>query len=537
MARQTNFLIATMNAAIRQHNAEVRQQNALSRQAEQDYKQAKREKLAQKKEFTIQYATDKTLEAEAKRVELNSLLTAAIKSPLSLDWNSFKRNEFFPISRPQKPESRTLPDKVDESSFAPKFGLLDFLFRSKKERAIQLSKDLLTQAINANEKEIKFVELENARDLEKYKEKTQIWIAEKKEFEKKVAEHNADIDRLADAFSRSEEDAVEFFFNTVLQQIGLPEETESEWQLKYEASSKILIVDFALPGTDIIPNLKLMKYVATRNEFSETYLKQKEVDQIYEELLLQLCLRVTNDLYVSDIDEKLSSIVFNGIYSGLNKSTGKEETKYIMSLQTQKLAFKDIAIEHVDAKACFLKFRGVAGNKLSEFIPVPPVLTLERTDARFVESIDISETINGMNLASMDWESFEHLIRELFEKEFATNGSEVRITQASRDGGVDAVMFDPDPIRGGKYVIQAKRYTNVVGVSAVRDLYGTLMNEGAVKGILVTTANYGADSYEFAKDKPITLINGSNLLHMLQKHGYQARIDLKEAKRLMSEDT
>ena len=82
----------------------------------------------------------------------------------------------------------------------------------------------------------------------------------------------------------------------------------------------------------------------------------------------------------------------------------------------------------------------------------------------------------------MDWEDFEHLIRELFEKEFSVNGGEVKVTQASRDGGVDAVAFDPDPIRGGKIVIQAKRYTNTVGVSAVRDLYGTVLNEGATKG-------------------------------------------------------
>ena len=130
---------------------------------------------------------------------------------------------------------------------------------------------------------------------------------------------------------------------------------------------------------------------------------------------------------------------------------------------------------------------------------------------------------------------FEHLIREIFEKEFAQHGGEVKVTQASRDGGVDAIAFDPDPIRGGKIVIQAKRYTNVVGVAAVRDLYGTVVNEGATKGILVTTAEYGADSYEFAKDKPITLLNGSNLLHLLAKHGHSAKIDLKEAKRILSE--
>ena len=81
-----------------------------------------------------------------------------------------------------------------------------------------------------------------------------------------------------------------------------------------------------------------------------------------------------------------------------------------------------------------------------------------------------------------------------------------------------------------KIVIQAKRYTNTVGVSAVRDLYGTLMNEGANKGILVTTSDYGPDSYDFAKDKPITLLNGGNLLSLLEKHGTKAVIDIKAAK-------
>mgnify|MGYP003514069371 FL=1 len=127
------------------------------------------------------------------------------------------------------------------------------------------------------------------------------------------------------------------------------------------------------------------------------------------------------------------------------------------------------------------------------------------------------------------------LIRELFEKEFSQYGGEVKVTQASRDGGVDAVAFDPDPLRGGKIVIQAKRYTNTVRVSAVRDLYGTVMNEGATKGILVTTADYGPDAYEFAKGKPLTLLNGSNLLHLLEKHGHKAKIDLKEAKQILSE--
>jgi restriction system protein len=61
------------------------------------------------------------------------------------------------------------------------------------------------------------------------------------------------------------------------------------------------------------------------------------------------------------------------------------------------------------------------------------------------------------------------------------------------------------------------------------------MNEGATKGILVSTADYGPDAYEFAKSKPLTLLNGSNLLHLLEKHGHHAKIDLREAKKILIE--
>ncbi len=58
-----------------------------------------------------------------------------------------------------------------------------------------------------------------------------------------------------------------------------------------------------------------------------------------------------------------------------------------------------------------------------------------------------------------------------------------------------------------------------------------MTHEGASRGILVTTARYGGDSREFAKDKPLTLIDGSNLVYLLEQHGYRVRIDVEEARR------
>ena len=63
-----------------------------------------------------------------------------------------------------------------------------------------------------------------------------------------------------------------------------------------------------------------------------------------------------------------------------------------------------------------------------------------------------------------------------------------------------------------------------------RLLYGTVMHEGADRGILVTTSDYGADSVSFVSGKPLTLINGAQLLSLLEKHGHKARIDLDEAR-------
>lgn len=258
---------------------------------------------------------------------------------------------------------------------------------------------------------------------------------------------------------------------------------------------------------------------------------------MYDGLLCQIAIRTIHELYEADIANAIGSIVFNGWVDSIDKATGHNVNSCIMSLQASKDEFLAINLEKADPKASFKKLKGVGSSKLYGLSPVAPIVTIDKEDRRFVSAYDV---VNGIdetdNLAAMDWQDFENLIREVFEKEFAGSGGEVKITQASRDGGVDAIAFDPDPIRGGKIVIQAKRYTNVVGVSAVRDLFGTTINEGATKGILVTTANYGTDAYEFAKGKPLTLLNGGNLLHLLERHGHRAKIDLKEAKILLAEE-
>lgn len=294
--------------------------------------------------------------------------------------------------------------------------------------------------------------------------------------------------------------------------------------IEYNKSSQVAVIEYYLPILEECPYIKSYDPNKDDKLLSLTALKK-----LYEEILYKITLRTLAEVFQFDYLQKISTICFNGRVKVRNTATGKLEDNYILSVSVNRSEFEKIELRYVDAKTCFKHLKGVGGAKLYDYSPIVPIMQMNKEDSRFVDSHSVS-TDSSTNLAAMNWEEFEHLVRELFDLEFNKNGGEVKITQASRDGGVDAIAFDPDPIRGGKIVIQAKRYTNTVGVSAVRDLYGTVINEGANKGILITTSDYGSDSYNFAKGKPITLLNGGHLLYLLEKHGRKAKIDIQEAK-------
>jgi restriction system protein len=313
----------------------------------------------------------------------------------------------------------------------------------------------------------------------------------------------------------------------------LPGCITKNFEIDYIPETKILIVEYMLPTPNDLPRIKEVKYIQSRNELQEIYYSASFIEKLYDTTVYRLLLRIIHELFEADTAKVIDAISLNGWVDYINKATGKNELTCIASIQVKKEQFEEIDLKNIDPKACFKNLKGIGSSKLSGITPIQPILQISKDDRRFIQSYDVANELDtSTNLAAIDWEDFEHLIRELFEKEFSSNGGEVKVTQASRDGGVDAIAFDPDPIRGGKIVIQAKRYTNIVGVAAVRDLYGTVVNEGATKGILVTTSDYGPDAYEFARNKPITLMNGSHLLYLLEKHGHKARIDLQEAKLL-----
>lgn len=498
-------------------------------------------KISEQREANIEEAQKRTEEAKKNLEEIENLLIHTLSIDDTVDWELLKKKENFPEKKPLKPRKEAhknypLRPNKNAEEFIPYFTFFEKIFKSRKQQKILQYEQKYSDAISEWEKEKLLIDKFNAKIDKKYQEQLKKWEKRKENYYNQQESFNQKIDDLKQSYFNKDTNSIIEYCEMVLNNSEYPDSFPKSFELEYNPENKILIVEYQLPPLDAFPKLKEVKYIATKKELKESYISESQINKMFDESMYKITLRTIHELFEADSVNAIDAISFNGWVKAINKATGKEENNCILTIQVKKDEFLEIDLSRIDPKISFRSLKGVASSKLSSMTPVQPILQLTKTDKRFVEGYNVVGSVdNSTNLAAMDWKDFENLIRELFEKEFQTNGGEVKVTQASRDGGVDAIAFDPDPIRGGKIVIQAKRYTNTVGVAAVRDLYGTVVNEGATKGILVTTADYGPDAYQFAKDKPLTLLNGSNLLHLLEKHGHHAKIDIREAKKILAE--
>jgi len=499
---------------------------------------ANRQRSVREKEAKKALAAERTAEAQQVFAGIEQTLLHTLTVNDRIEWESLLDYTPFPQSLPSAPKDIAYPKepKKSDQQFMPVKRWYHAFLSGLRQKTEEEAKTRFLLAHETWLKQVAQADTSNKANKDEHNLSVERWQREKERYEQEQAQKNTKVLQKKTAYFEHDVQAIVEYCDMVLSNSQYPDTFPQEWNLEYQTETKTLVVDYFLPSPEEVPTLKEVKYVASKDEFSEVNLQETAFNKMYDSLLYQIALRTVHELYESDQIDSFVAVVFNGWVRSIDKGTGKPITACVLSVQCPRDEFQKIDLKHVDPKVCFKTLKGVGSSKLHGLSPIAPILQLSREDKRFVSSYSVVGDVDqSTNLAAMDWEDFEHLIREVFEKEFSPNGGEVKITQASRDGGVDAVVFDPDPIRGGKIVIQAKRYTNTVGVSAVRDLYGTVVNEGATKGILVTTADYGPDAYAFAKGKPLTLLSGANLLHLLEKHGHKATIDLKAAKQILAD--
>ncbi|WP_326580457.1 restriction endonuclease [Actinacidiphila glaucinigra] len=491
-----------------QQRARVQQQRNVERQQrayERDLARSRREQQAAYRQHREADAHRRTRELEARVEELRTLLVAGCRTP-EFRLDALARSEQLePFTPGQLACPVAMPDPNQYQAAQGGWTA------NRRAQAQQEARDRYERDWHAAQA----AEAQRQQQLAAYQQQYDQWAAGQLA---EIRRHNAGIAQLAGAVRNGDpEAAVEYFSAALYASAGWPEGLPRRLTAVYDAPARQLVVNWELPKYDIVPEAKLVRYMPGADQDKETARPVAQRRELYRAVLAQCVLLALRDLFAADEFGVLESVALNGFVDDHDPATGQRAEIFVATVMATRTSFTPLNLEQVSAVDCLADgLRGQLSPRPDQRTAIRP----HRLPGDVGGTGMVSHGGEEPDLYEMDPIAFESLVADLFR----AMGMDAVTTRRSNDGGVDVQAEDPTPIRGGKIVVQVKRYRNTVPPSAVRDLYGTVQDAGANKGVLVTTSGFGPGSHTFANGKPLELIAGAELVDLLHRHGLSGRL-------------
>jgi restriction system protein len=345
-------------------------------------------------------------------------------------------------------------------------------------------------------------------------------------WKKQEAARQAEVERIQEQHKRVEElvadwrvgkrAAVEECLRKILSDGSYPVGFPRAFSLRYLSSRHELLLEQQLPlAREVIPPEASWRYVKARDVVEARPRSMADIDRRYKTVLAQLVLRTVYEVFTVNEHNRVETVAYNGFVLDIDPTTGRLSKRILASLRTSREEFLDRNFYHIDPERTLKALRANFSPAPRELQAVQPILEFDVDDPRFIQEEDIISTLDERtNLIDLTPSAFEQLITNLFN----AMGFDAYATKTSKDGGVDCIAYFKQAVVGGKYVIQAKRWTNNVQVDAVRDLFGAMDHERANTGILIATSRFAPACYKFAEGKPMQLIDGGNLVALIEQY-------------------
>ncbi|WP_263247282.1 restriction endonuclease [Saccharopolyspora rosea] len=504
---------------MRQQAAREARERASQRKEEERRRKADERKREETRVHQQYESAKRQTDVVAQRVtELTGILSAALSKPVGpLDFEALKNKPSVPTLDLGSDARPTAPPRWEQ--FAPEppsVASRMFGGRARYEREKAIAEKSFEAALERHREDETRRQRRVVEARKKHAEQAQV-------ARKRVAAQHQSIDDLRRKVHEKDRRAVSKYFQLILDRIEDPSGLPKKRRAAYVPESELLVIEWELPSTAVIPTEKEFAYIKSRDVIEVRKNRPSaEIRKIYNDMAAQIALRTLHTIFHADPASLVSTIVFNGVVEAIDPVTGHEIRPELITLRATREQFEQVKLQGVKPVECVQKFFGAeVSEHPDELVAVAPILSFDMADPRIVDPIDVISDIDKRpNLLELSSKEFESFVQNLF----ARMGFDTKQFKASGDGGIDCIAYDPTPITGGKFVIQVKLYTRTVPPTHVRDLYGVVLDEGATKGILITTDGFGPGSYNFANNKPLQLIDGTGLLHLCQQHNIPARI-------------
>ncbi|MFJ6783496.1 restriction endonuclease [Streptomyces yangpuensis] len=484
-----------------QHREAERRQRAYEREAARSHRQHREAE-----------ARRRTAEIDAEVAALQGLLVAGCRAPAFRMATLVRSEQLEPFSPGTLAQPVPMP-RIEQFQHQSSGWTLGSANRAQAEREAHARYTQAWQAANA-------AEAQRQRQLAAYRQQYDQWAAEQLAG---IRAHNDGLTELAGALRAGDPEAVvEYFSAALYTSTAWPEALPRQVAAAYDPAKRELVLDWELPGYTVVPEARSVQYLPSTDQDKVKPRPVTERRGLYRDLLAQSLLLVVREMYAADEFGVLDAVVVNGFVDCPDPVTGQEAQFVLASVPAPRSTFTGLRLEQVSAVDCLVEgLRGQLSARPDQLTAVRPG---RRPDEVGGEVVSHGGHAAGgedePDLFVMDPIAFENLVAELFR----AMGMEAVTTQRSGDGGVDIEANDPSPITGGRIVVQVKRYRNTVPPTAVRDLYGTVQDKGANKGVLVTTSSFGPTSYTFSNGKPLELVPGEKLVELLHQYGLRGRL-------------
>jgi len=137
---------------------------------------------------------------------------------------------------------------------------------------ISSASEVLLAARETWKKDKQRAEVNNAALEKQYGEDVRDWEEEKRLYELKQEENNKRILEKKHQYHSKEPSVVYDYCELVLANSQYPDYFPQEWDIEFQEEAKILIVDYSLPDMEKLPTVKAVRYVASRDAFTESHL-------------------------------------------------------------------------------------------------------------------------------------------------------------------------------------------------------------------------------------------------------------------------
>jgi restriction system protein len=401
---------------------------------------------------------------EERVAQLESILARGLNRSARLDVRRMWRTDPAPsLELGDYAQPAPLPDwdlfRPDEP------GVFGSLFGGRSRRAARLA-----------EAEVEFQR--EQREYEERERRRQAWVRDRRReharqveaHDAQVRRHNAEVESWHQGQVARDRDSMERYLNLVAERVPLPDELPRAAEITYSPRGEQVVARVELPGFDAVPAVARYSYVPTKDQQRETPRPKAQAAALYRSVISQITLLYVRDLF--DSDPALQTVDVNGHVHTVNPATGHREYPCLISATVAREVFDGLHLRDVSPRDCLRHLNALISGHPHEVEAITPIREFDLTRYSFIEGLDaVSRLDSRPDLMDMTPTEFEHFVRQVFE---AMPDIQGWTTERTGDDGIDTVIINRNSVIGGLTVVQAKKYSNVIGVSHVRELVGAM---------------------------------------------------------------